>query len=253
MEIVGVLEGKVALVTGAGQGVGRGIALAMASEGARLVITGRVEDKLIAVAKEIADRGSSAVPLVCDGKDGQQIIDTVAAAAAECGTVDILVNNAQQTIIAPMLELSDQQYEDSWLSGPMAALRFMKACYPHLKGGGAVLNLGSASALNPQPGFSAYGSVKNAMLSVTRYAAIEWGADKIRVNALLPLAMSEAMVGWKEADPAGYERVSSNVPLGRIGDCEADIGRAAIFLCGPDSAYITGTTLMVDGGETWLR
>lgn len=250
---MGVLEGKIALVTGAGQGVGRGIALAMASEGARLVVTGRVEDKLVAVAKEIADRGSSAVPLVCDGKVGGQIIDTVAAAVAECGTVDILVNNAQQTIIGPMLELTDEQYEDSWLSGPMAALRYMKACYPYLKGGGVVLNLGSSAALDPKPGFSAYGSVKNAMLSVTRYAAVEWGAEGIRVNALLPLAMSEAMVGWAKADPAGFERVTSSVPLGRIGDCEADIGRAAVFLCGPDSAYITGTTLMVDGGETWLR
>lgn len=250
---MGVLDGKVALVTGAGQGVGRGIALALASEGARLVVTGRVEDKLIAVAKEIADRGSSAVPLVCDGKVGQQVTDTVAAAVAECGTIDILVNNAQQTILGSILDLSDDQYEDSWLSGPMAALRYMKACYPQLKGGGVVLNLGSASALNPQRGFSAYGSVKNAMLSVTRYAAIEWGGDGIRVNALLPLAMSEAMVAWAEADPAGFERVSSGVPLGRIGDCEADIGRAAVFLCGPDSAYITGTTLMVDGGETWLR
>jgi NAD(P)-dependent dehydrogenase (short-subunit alcohol dehydrogenase family) len=253
MVIVGVLEGKVALVTGAGQGVGRGIALAMASEGARLVVTGRVEEKLLGVTKEIAERGSSAVPLVCDGKVGQQITDTVQAAVDQCGTIDILVNNAQQTILGSILDLSDEQYEDSWLSGPMAALRFMKACYPHLKGGGVVLNLGSASALDPTPGFSAYGSVKNAMLSVTRYAAIEWGADQIRVNALLPLAMSEAMVGWAKADPEGYERVSSGVPLGRIGDCEADIGRAAVFLCGPDSAYITGTTLMVDGGQTWLR
>jgi NAD(P)-dependent dehydrogenase (short-subunit alcohol dehydrogenase family) len=250
---VGVLEGKVALVTGAGQGVGRGIALAMASEGARLIVTGRVEHKLVAVAKEMADRGSSAVPLVCDGKDGRQIVDTVAAAVAACGTVDILVNNAQQTILGSILDLTDEQYEDSWLSGPMAALRYMKACYPHLKDGGVVLNLGSASALDPTPGFSAYGSVKNAMLSVTRYGAIEWGHDGIRVNALLPLAMSEAMVNWADVDPAGFERVSTAVPLGRIGDCEADIGRAAVFLCGPDSAYITGTTLMVDGGQTWLR
>jgi meso-butanediol dehydrogenase / (S,S)-butanediol dehydrogenase / diacetyl reductase len=250
---MGVLDGKVALVTGAGQGVGRGIALAMASAGARLVVTGRVDDKLVAVAKEIADRGSSAVPLVCDGKIGSQIAATVAAAVAEFGTIDILVNNAQQTILGPILDLTDEQYEHSWQSGPMAALRYMRACYPQLKGGGVVLNLGSASALNPQSGFSAYGSVKNAMLSVTRYAAIEWGADDIRVNALLPLAMSEAMVSWAAVDPAGFERVNSAVPLRRIGDCEADIGRAAVFLCGPDSAYITGTTLMVDGGQTWLR
>lgn len=250
---MGALDGKVALVTGAGQGVGRGIALAMADEGARLVVTGRVEDKLVAVATEIADRGSAAVPLVCDGKVGSQIAETVAAAVAAFGTVDILVNNAQQTILGSMLDLTDEQYEDSWQSGPMAALRYMRACHPHLKGGGVVLNLGSASALNPQHGFSAYGAVKNAMLSVTRYAAVEWGADDIRVNALLPLAMSEAMVRWAAVDPAGFDRVSSAVPLGRIGDCEADIGRAAVFLCGPDSAYITGTTLMVDGGQTWLR
>jgi NAD(P)-dependent dehydrogenase (short-subunit alcohol dehydrogenase family) len=252
--LMGVLDGKTAIVTGAGQGVGKGVALALASEGAQLVVTGRSEDKLIKVTEEIAGRGSVALPVVCDGKDGDQVRNVVDKTIDRFGTIDILVNNAQQTILGPMLELSEDDYEDSWLSGPFAALRFMRACHPYLaEGGGAIINLGSAASLDVTPGFSAYAAVKDAMRSLSRGAAVEWGKDGIRVNIVLPLAMTEAMVLWGEKDPEGYERVRSGIPLGRFGDSEADIGRAVVFLAGPDGRYITGISMLIDGGQAFLR
>jgi NAD(P)-dependent dehydrogenase (short-subunit alcohol dehydrogenase family) len=247
------LDGKVALVTGAGQGVGLGIALALASEGARLSITGRVEGKLADAAARIRLRGSEVTYRRCDGKIAADVAVAVDHTIDTFGTVDILVNNAQQTILGVLHELSDEDFSASWESGPGAALRFMRACHPHLEGGGVVLNLGSASGLDPKPTFAAYAAVKEGIRAITRVAALEWGKDGIRVNALLPLAMTESMVAWREKDPDGYKQVEANIALGRFGDPESDVGAAAVFLVSPQSGYITGTTMMVDGGQTWLH
>jgi NAD(P)-dependent dehydrogenase (short-subunit alcohol dehydrogenase family) len=189
----------------------------------------------------------------CDGKVAADVDAAIAHTIDAFGTVDILVNNAQQTILGSLLGLTDQEWTDSWESGPGAALRFMRGCYPYLRDGGVVLNLGSAAGLEPRPTFAAYSAVKEGMRAVTRVAALEWGADGIRVNVLLPLAMTESMVAWREVDPEGYVRVEEGIALRRFGIPERDIGRAAVFLVSPDSEYITGTTLLVDGGQTWLR
>lgn len=249
---MGTLDGRAAIVTGAGQGVGLGIALALAAEGARLCLTGRVATKLEAAAAKVKERGAVVTWCRCDGKDPADVQAAVDHAVGTLGTVDILVNNAQQTIIGTIDELSDDDFRDSWESGPGAALRFMRACKPCLEGGGVVLNLGSASGLE-RPTFAAYSAVKEGMRAITRVAALEWADAGIRVNVLIPLAMTEAMVGWKQMDPDGYERVEGAIALRRFGDPEADIGAAAVFLVGPQSRYVTGTTLVVDGGQTWLR
>lgn len=250
---MGQLDGKVALVTGAGQGVGLGIALALASEGASLSITGRVDEKLAEAARRIRLQGAEVTHIRCDGKDAWEVVAAVEHTVATFGTVDVLVNNAQQTILGRLDDLRDEDFSDSWESGPGAALRFMRACRPHLAGGGVVLNLGSASGLDPRPTFAAYAAVKEGMRAITRVAALEWGGEDIRVNALLPLAMTESMVAWREKDPEGYKQVEANIALGRFGDPELDVGRAAVFLVSEQSRYITGTTMMVDGGQTWLH
>ena len=130
----------------------------------------------------------------------------------------------------------------------------MRACHEHLKGDGVIINLGSGSALRSDPiGLGCYASVKDAIRVLSRAAAVEWGPDNIRVNTLLPLAMSPGMKWWSENFTEDYEATLAEVPLGRIGDCERDVGRVAVFLAGPDGAYVTGTTLVVDGGQTYLR
>ena len=114
--------------------------------------------------------------------------------------------------------------------------------------------MGTSASLRWDPiGYGAYAAVKEATRSLTRAAACEWGPDGIRVNAIVPLALSPGMDGWMKARPEEAEAFLKMVPLGRVGDCEIDIGRAVVFLVGPDSGYITGATLPLDGGQSFLR
>jgi NAD(P)-dependent dehydrogenase (short-subunit alcohol dehydrogenase family) len=247
------LDGKTAIVTGAGQGVGRGVALALASAGASLCLMGRTESKLVAVRDEVTARGARAIVVAGDVKQLTDIERCVAATVGEFGTVDILVNNAQEVALGSLLELADDDVTAGWESGPMATLRFMRACHPHLVGGGVIVNMGSRAGVRPDPvNRGAYAAVKEAIRAFTRAAAMEWASDGIRVNAVLPYAVSPAVERLAVERPEEYEKTRRAVPLGRIGDAEVDIGRAVVFLCGADSGYITGATIPVDGGNAFL-
>lgn len=251
---MGILEGKVALVTGAGQGVGQGIAYALAGEGARIAVVGRTLRKLEDTCAEITRRGGIAEAFQCDVMNKEGIERCIEQTVNSFGGINILVNNAQQVPLGALLDVSDEALQQGFDSGPLATLRFMRACHPHLKGGGAVVNLGTSASLRWDPsGYGAYAAVKEAIRSLTRAAACEWGSDGIRVNCIMPLANSPALKSWAEARPEEAQAFFQTVPLRRIGDCENDIGRAVVFLCGPDSAYITGHTLPVDGGQVLLR
>ncbi len=251
---MGTLQGKVALVTGAGQGVGRGIALALAAEGAQVMSAGRTLAKVQDTAAEIDRRGGVGGAVVADVKEEADIHRAVDATVARFGTVDILVNNAQEVTIAPLTDLTRQAMDASWRSGPLATFSFMQACHPHLRGGGVILNLATGMGLRADSQlYAAYVASKEAIRAMTRTAAMEWGPDGIRANVIIPLAGSEGFVRWGERFPERYEKFVNSIPLRRVGDAEQDIGRAAVFLCGPDGDYITGTTLMVDGGQAYLH
>lgn len=142
---MGVLEGDVALVTGAGQGIGRGIALALAAEGARVAVVGRTLSKVVDTADEIVRRGGESVALQCDVTDPERIDAVVAEVAERYGGLSILVNNAQTPAHGLLLDVDEGDYQGSMNSGPLATLRLMRACHPHLKGRGSVVNLGSAA------------------------------------------------------------------------------------------------------------
>lgn len=249
---MGILNGKSAIVTGGGQGVGRGIALAMAREGACLTLAGRTLAQVQAVAAEIAGFGGRATAIACDVKSPDDIARAVAHAAQSFGGIDILVNNAQEVPLGRLLDVQDDAFVAGFQSGPMATLRFMRACHPHFlaRGGGAVVNLASSAAVRwDVGGYGAYAAVKQAIRSLTRAAASEWGRDNIRVNAIAPHALSPALEGWTRARPEEAAAFVATIPLGRIGDCEADIGRAVVFLVGPDAGYLTGATIPLDGGQ----
>jgi len=251
---MGALDGRVALVTGAGRGVGRGIALALASAGASVGAVGRSHETLDPTVEEIRKRGGTAIAVECDVKNRDDIERTVATVVQELGSLNILVNNAQEVSLGPLLGVTESDLSAAWESGPLAAVRFMQQCHPHLEGGGSIVNLASAAAIMENPyGFGVYGAVKSAMLSISRSAAMEWGSQAIRVNSLIPLAMSDAMVQWSGVDPEGFGRVVGQTALGRVGDCEADIGRAVVFLVSDEASYVTGTILTVDGGQERLR
>ena len=247
-----LLDGKVAIVTGGGQGVGEGIALALAGEGVALVIADKNLDTAERTARKIAERGGRAVSLRCDVCAPADIAATVERAMAEFGGIDILVNNAQGVHLGPLLNHGDDAFADSFDSGPFATFRFMKATYPHMKarGGGAIVNLATAGAVMwDQKGYGLYAGAKQAIRTLSRTAAHEWALDGIRMNTICPVAMTPSMDWWFETDPTSANAWIKGLPISRIGDPELDIGRAVVFLVGPDARYVTGVTLPVDGGQ----
>jgi meso-butanediol dehydrogenase / (S,S)-butanediol dehydrogenase / diacetyl reductase len=243
----GPLAGKAAIVTGAGQGAGRGIAEAFALAGARVALVGRTRGKLDEVA---AGLGSGAgLPVVCDVADPAQIDDAVAEVAAAFGGVQILVNAAHHMVRdGSLLDITDDDLDALWRTGPLATLRLMRACHPHLAGDGVIINFGSGAQFRPQ-GYGAYAAAKDAIQALTRAAAVEWGRDGIRAHVIVPHVVSPSM----EATFKGsYDDLLARIPVGRLGRPE-DIGAAAVFLAGPGATYLTGQVLMVDGGMQYHR
>ncbi|WP_406385444.1 SDR family NAD(P)-dependent oxidoreductase [Streptomyces sp. NBC_01618] len=249
---MGSLESKVAVVTGAGQGVGQGIALALAAEGASIAVLGRTPQKLEATCELLRARGVRAEPFVCDVSDTDRVPGVVDAVANRFGGIDILVNNAYTGAYGPLLSMSDAQFRKGFHSGPFATFAFMKAAHPHLKrrGGGVVVNLVTSAMVRwDLRNYGAYAAAKVAVRSLTRSAACEWGPDNIRVNAVAPHAVSPAYEKWQTANPEEAAAFCESIPLGHVGDCEQDIGRAVVMLCGPDARYLTGATVPLDGGQ----
>ena len=247
------LEGKVALVTGAGQGVGQGIAYALAAEGAAIAVAGRTAAKLEAAVAEIGKRGGKAVAIPCDVKQPKALEDAVAQTVQALGGLQILVNDAQEVPLGPLAKVSDAQFTAGWESGPLATFRLMKLAYPHLKGDGCIVNLATAAAKRwDMSGYGAYAAVKEAIRSLTRAAACEWAKDGIRTNCILPLANSPAMAWWTRERPQEAAAFLATVPQQRIGDCEQDIGRFVATLCSDDCRYINGQSIGVDGGQVFI-
>lgn len=249
------LDDQVAIVTGGGQGIGRGIGLALAAAGARVMVAGRTVAKCQAVAEEIVARGGQASAVACDVKSAADIAATVESVQGRWGRIDILVNNAQEVPFGSLLSLADDDYRAGWESGPLATKRFMQACHPALAlGGGTIINLGSNSGIMPHPstGTGVYGALKEEIRALTRSAALEWASDGIRAFTLLPIASTPAMEWFREAAPDRYAAVLDDIPMGRLGDAEHDIGAVVVFLCSPAAQYMTGTSIPVDGGAARL-
>ena len=252
---MGRLDDKVVLVTGAGQGIGQGIAFAAAAEGAHVVAAGRTLEKVEKTAEEVRGRGRRALALQCDVRHRDQVDATVAAALAEFGRLDGLVNNAQMVSLGPVLDITEKDARRTWDSGFLGSLWCMQAAYPALKDSrGSVVNLATGSALrNDLPGFTLYAGTKEMIRVLTRMAALEWGQDGIRVNACIPNGLSPGLEMWSQFAPKEFDDFVSTIPLGRVGRLEEDVGRAVAFLLSDDAAYVTGSTLMADGGQAYLR
>jgi NAD(P)-dependent dehydrogenase (short-subunit alcohol dehydrogenase family) len=250
---VGVLEGKVALVTGAGQGVGRGIALAMAKEGAAIAVVDRNAETAAETVALVQEVGGRASDHRCDVSRSDEVDACVAAVVEELGTVDILVNNAVDARVGiPLQDVEDEQFLVSFASGPFASFWFMRACFPHLQDGGRVINLRSGTENQSMVGYGAYVAAKAAVGGLTRAAAREWGRQGITVNALVPFALSPGAAEDLARRPGRLEAVYQQLSIPRSADVEADVGRAAVFLAGPDASFITGCTVSVDGGGSFF-
>ena len=248
------LEGKIALVTGAGQGVGQGVAFALAEAGAVVAVAGRTEAKVAQTARTVTERGGKALAITCDVFKADDIKRTVARTVEALGGIDILVNNAYDGAFGPLLSLDDDAFMRGIHSGPLASFRFMRACHPHMvaRGGGNMVNLvTSASVRWDSSNYGAYAVAKQGVRALTRAAAGEWGRDNIRVNNIAPLAASPALAAWIKNDPES-KTFFETVALKRVGDCETDVGRAVVALVGPGMHYVTGATLPVDGGQAYF-
>lgn len=249
-----ILDGKVALVTGGGQGVGQGIAFALAREGAAIAVLGRTESKLIETCQAIEGFGAQVMSIVCDISQPAAIDHAVARVVDQLGGIDILVNNANDGGPGTILDTSAEEFQRRFDIGPMATFRFMKACYPSMKarGGGSIINMASSASKRwDGSDYGVYAAVKEAIRSLSRSAACEWGADNIRVNIVAPHALSPALKAWIEHRPEEAEEFFKTIPLGRIGDCEQDIGRAVVSLVSNDMSYLTGATIPLDGGQAY--
>lgn len=248
------LDGNVAIITGGGQGVGYGIAQALADEGANLVITGREKAKLDTAAVSIHSDGIKIVTIACDVRNRASAEETVAAAIEEFGRLDILINNAQSSRPGTRLEeMSQEDIELTIESGLMGTLYHMLAALPHMKEhGGSIVNLGSREGILGSAGFGVYAATKEAIRGLSRAAAREWGRYNIRVNVICPAARSPASEQFFADHPDMEDAYLNQIALGRLGDAATDIASAVVFLASAESGYITGQTINVDGGQAML-
>lgn len=246
------LEGKVSVVTGAGQGIGRSIALALADAGSAVAILERNDETAARTAAEIGDRGGDAVSVTGDVRRRADCEAVVAAAVEHFGGVDVLVNNAQQVPQGPLDTCTDDDMYSAWESGALAAFRLMQLCHPLMavRGGGAIVNLASGAGTEGLAGLGAYAVAKEGIRALTKVAMLEWGVDDVRVNTICPWARSDHWDGLDDRERAA--RLRRN-PLRRIGEPEADIGGVVVFLASDAGSYVTGQTIHVDGGNMAFR
>lgn len=257
----GALDGLVAIVTGAGRGIGRAIATVYAREGARVALVSRTAATVDAVATAIVASGGVAISVPCDVGDRAQIFAAVETTLGAFGTVDILVNNAQgfgtqsqprsSTKYMGVEVYPDDEIEYTFRTGAMATLWGMQAVFPVMraKGWGKIINFSSTSGMLGTTGNTAYNMTKEAVRSLSRTAANEWGQYGINVNIISPTLRTDAFEAWETDRPEFVKALRERLPMRRLGDPEADGGPLAVFLAGHGSDFITGMTFMLNGGK----
>lgn len=246
----GMIEGKIAVVTGAGAGIGRATALKLAEAGAKLIVNDIDAEGAAATVELIRAAGSSAAAVIADVSVRAQTFELMAQALARYGDLDIVVNNAAAVLYAPLIDMDEDTWQrtlqgtlSSAFYGTQAALRIMVE-----RGKGAIVNISSGAALSGEPGLAAYSAAKAGVINLSKTAAAEHAQHGIRINAILPGATAtRGLLAGVDASPYPAEEWTKQIPSRRFGQPE-EIAGAVLFLVSPLSSYVNGATLVVDGG-----
>jgi 3-oxoacyl-[acyl-carrier protein] reductase len=243
------LDGKIALVTGAGSGIGKCIAETYAREGARVALADVNGDTAKSAARSI---GNNAIALRCDVSKKADIDGVVDETVAAFGGLDILVNNAGATHVnKSLLEVGEAEYDRVFAVNVKGVFLACQAVVPVLRkrGGGVIINIGSTAGLRPRPGLSAYNATKGAVHILTKSLAVELAPDRIRVCAIAPVATETPLLpSFLGTAPGMREKFIATVPLGRLA-LPQDIADAALFLASAEAKFVTGNIMEVDGGR----
>ena len=242
------LSGKVAIITGASQGIGRTMATVMSESGANVICVARSEDKIKELSSEIENKGGRAIPIACDVGDGDAFSNTIKSVVDQFGKLDILINNAGITRDALLMRMNESQWDEVIQTNLKGAFFGMKAAIrPMMKNKfGRIINITSIVGLTGNPGQANYAASKAGLIGMTQSIAKEVGSRGITVNCIAP--------GWIDTEmteelPENSKRdLLDRIPIGKIGKPE-NIAHAAVFLASDEASYITGETITVDGGR----
>ena len=245
------LNGKVALITGGGTGIGEATAKLFADERAHVVITGRRKEVLEGVAKAIVSNGGKVLVVAGSVTDEAHVQSAVEQTVRAFGKLDILVNNAAIGEFGPLLhETTDQAWEEVLATNLTGVFRFTRAVIPHMLGrGGSIVNVSSVAGLVGIPLSAAYSSTKGAIQAMTRCLAIDYAKEKIRCNCVCPALVDTPMAADAIADPAMNAQMAAAHPIGRFGTPE-DVARMLLYLASDESSWVTGSIFTIDGGFT---
>jgi len=244
----GLFAGQVAIVTGGGSGIGRCTAHELAALGAEIALVGRKPEKLARVEQEIAAAGGKVATFACDIREEPQVQETVRAVLARFGRVDHLVNNAGGQFPAPLAAISQKGWETVVRTNLTGGFLMARECYTQWMrdAGGAIVNI-VADMWRGMPGMGHSGAARAGMVNFTETAALEWAVSNVRVNAVAPGWIASSGMDQYPPDMKDHIRNLKNLsPLGRMGT-ESEVSSAIVFLLSPGAAFISGTTLRVDG------
>ncbi|WP_423799814.1 SDR family NAD(P)-dependent oxidoreductase [Neobacillus sp. SAB-20_R2A] len=247
------LEGKVALITGGAGGIGKGMATAFVKEGAKVAIVDLNGELGQQAIQELREYQPESIFIEANLAEHDKLGVIIKQAVDHFGKLDILVNNAHASRQAPFEQTTKEMLDLSFNTGFYPTFYLMQAALPYLKETkGKIINFASGAGINGDATQASYTAAKEAIRAISRVAANEFGPFGINVNIISPIANSPGVQQWAKEHPDYYQGMLSRIPMRRLGEVESDIGRVAVFLASEDANYITGQTIMVDGGAIKL-
>jgi NAD(P)-dependent dehydrogenase (short-subunit alcohol dehydrogenase family) len=247
------LAGRVALVTGAGRGLGRAAAKSLAAAGADVALVARTQSELNSVSDEIQSLGRRAIAFPVDATQSGQVDAAVAKVAQHFGRIDILVHCVGRSMRKPSLSISDAEW-DALISTNLSSTFFVCRAVGRLmvqQGKGSIVNIASAAGLRGRPTNAPYSAAKAAVINLSKALALEWAPHQVRVNVLAPGRFLTPLTQAEMSDPLKYETFIKQVPLGRIGQPE-ELKEIVVWLASDASSFVTGSVVVIDGGQTLL-